>query len=362
MKNYNTKYSLLIFILITFLATAGCGNSEEKKTVNQPPAVGTSQAPAPAPVLTPTPEVLPVIDNAKQAAMKDAVVSVDGNVLTKAELEKNVKAKLKTFKGKIPDDKIKEARANIKKQLVDEFIMRNLLAREVERKKITVNDKEIQAMMEQIKSSLPPEKKLETFLKENKISKEQIVLGIKINKLVKKEAGNKAKPSQKEISKFYEANKDKFVIPENAHVRHILIAFAEGDDDKVKADKKVKIENLRKQIVDGADFAEVARKNSDCPSKENGGDLGMVRKGQTVKPFEDAAFSQKINDIGPVITTEYGYHIIQVLGINQPKTMALEEVKEKISSYLEQQKQREIFSAILEKLRKNAKIEVYEKL
>lgn len=359
MKSNITKYSLLIFIIITFFAMAGCGNSEEKKTTtNQPPAVVTNQAPA----ITPIPDILPVIDNSKQAAMKDVAVSVDGNVLMKPELEKNVKEKLKAFNGKIPAEKIKEAQANIKKQMIDEFIMRNLLTREVERRKITANDKEVKAMMEQIKSTLPPDQKLETFLKENKISKGQIALGIKINKLVKLEAGNKAKPTQKEISKFYNENKDKFIVPENAHVRHILIAFKEGDSDKIKEEKKLKIEDLRKQIVDGADFAEIARKNSDCPSKENGGDLGMVRKGQTVKPFEDAAFSQKLNDIGPVITTEYGYHVIQVLGINPPKTMSLEDVKVKISAYLEQQKQREIFSALLEKLRKNAKIEIYEKL
>ncbi len=79
-----------------------------------------------------------------------------------------------------------------------------------------------------------------------------------------------------------------------------------------------------------------------------------------VKPFEDAAFSQEINAIGPVVTTEYGYHVIQVLARNPQKTMPLEEVKGKISSYLEQQKQTEIFNALLKKLREKAKIVVYE--
>ena len=127
------------------------------------------------------------------------------------------------------------------------------------------------------------------------------------------ETGDKAKPTQKEISKFYNDNRDKFIDPESVHVRHILVAIKKGDNDKVKAEKKEKIENLRKQLLNGGDFAEVARKNSDCPSKEEGGDLNFIRRGQTVKPFEDAAFSQEKNVIGPVITTEYGYHIIQVL-------------------------------------------------
>lgn len=343
-------------ILIAFLTISACSNNEEKKTVNQTPVAGTNQIQPFAVATSLPPEPVPPEPNTG-----DKAVSVDGNILKKSALDAAVKEKLKAYKGSIPAAKMKAAQARIKKQMIDEFIVRNLLTKEVEKRKIVVTDKEIKAYMEQIKSNLEPGEKLETFMKENNISKEHIALGIKVSKLVKQEAGNKAKPTPKEISKFYEENKDKFVIPAGVHVRHILIAFAEGDDEKAKAEKKAKIEGLRKQIVGGADFAELARKNSDCPSKENGGDLGIIRKGQTVKPFEDAAFSQKINSVGPVVATEYGYHIIQVLGTNQQKTAPLEEVKEKISNYLEQQKQTSVFNALLKKMRDNAKIEIYEK-
>ena len=136
----------------------------------------------------------------------------------------------------------------------------------------------------------------------------------------------------------------------------ILIAIKEKDDDKTKAEKKTKIENLRQQIIGGASFAEVAKKNSDCPSKESGGDLGTITRGQTVKPFEDAAFSQKIKVVGPVISTDFGYHIIEVLERNPEKKVALNEVKEKISEYLEQQKQTEAFAALMDRLRSKAEI------
>jgi len=100
----------------------------------------------------------------------------------------------------------------------------------------------------------------------------------------------------------------------------------------------------------------VAKKNSDCPSKESGGDLGTITRGQTVKPFEDAAFSQKIKVVGPVISTDFGYHIIEVLERNPEKKVALNEVKEKISEYLEQQKQTEAFAALMDRLRSKAEI------
>jgi peptidyl-prolyl cis-trans isomerase C len=345
MKNKITKNLFLLSILVAIVFMASCGNSEEKKKEVLNPAATNTQA---------------VATDAKTTDSNDVAVSVDGSILKKSEVEKEVKEKLDIYKDKIPADKVKEVQASVKKQIIEDYVMRTLMVNEVQKRKIAITDKELKEATDQIKANLPPDKKLEDFLKENKIKNEDIALGIKVRKMIVLDLGKKAKPTQKEISKFYEGNKDKFIVPESVHVRHILVAFAEGDDDKVKDEKKTKIEGLRKKLVEGADFAETAKNNSDCPSKENGGDLGLIKKGQTVKPFEDAAFSQGKNVIGPIVTTEYGHHIIQVLEHNQPKTVSLEEAKAKIASYLEQQKQSETFNALLKKLREKAKIVIYE--
>jgi peptidyl-prolyl cis-trans isomerase C len=352
MKSITDKSWIAIFVLFAFVS--GCSNGEKKKDTTVP-IVGTNQIQPVDSGSLAAGDAKDVI--AKQAEPNDIAVSVDGNILRKSELEKNIEESLTIFKDKIPAGKEQEARENLKKRLMDKFIMRTLLIKEVEKRKIAVSDKEINGEIDKIKANLPPDKKVDEFLKENKISKEDIALGIKVEKLLQGELGKKAKPTQKEISKFYNENIDKFFrIPENVHVRHILVTIDKGDDDKVKAEKKDKIENLRKQILDGADFTEVARKNSDCPSKEKGGDLGNITKGQTVEPFEKAAFSQEKNVIGPVITTDYGYHVIQVLDRNPKKTIALNEVKSKISAYLEQQKKTEAFASLIKKLQENAKI------
>lgn len=355
MKKITDKSWIAIFVLLAFVS--GCGNKEKKKDAAVP-IVGTNQI---QPVNSESPAAGGAKDVvAKQAEANDIAVSVDGNILKQSELEKNIRERLTILKNNIPADKQKEARENIKKQLVDEFIVRTLLIKEVKKRKIAASNKEIKSETDKIKTNLPADKKVDEFLKENKISKEDIALGIKVEKLLKLELGKKAKPTQKEISKFYSDNTDKFTVPENVHVRHILVTIDKGDDDKVKTEKKDKIEKLRKQVLDGADFAEVARKNSDCPSKEKGGDLGNITRGKTVKPFEDAAFSQEKNVIGPVIATDYGYHVIQVLSHNPKKTIALDEVKSKISAYLEQQKKTEAIIFIMKKLQENAKIVVYQ--
>ena len=357
MKNIINKSRIAIFVLFIFVLVSGCGNNDKNKKESPALAVGTNQIqPAVSGSFASSAEPNVV---AEQAAATDIAVSVDGKIMKKSELEGDVKDRIKMLKGKIPADKQKEFRENVKKSLVNNFIMKTLLIDEMAKKKIEVSDQEIKVFTDKIKASLPPNKTLDEFLKANKVSKEEIVFGAKVAKFANMEIGIKAKPTQKEISKFYKDNSEKFVAPESVHVRHILVAVNKGDSDKIKADKKEKIENLRKQLLKGDDFAELARKNSDCPSKETGGDLNFIRKGQTVKPFEDAAFSQEKNVIGPVITTEFGYHIIQVLDRKPAKTIALDEVKDKISAYLAQQEQSKAFADILKKLKENAKIIVY---
>ena len=358
MKNTINRSWIAIFVIFIFVLVSGCGNNDKNKKESLAPAIGTNQI-QPAVSGSSVSSAAPALVD-KQAETKDIAVSVDGKILKKSELENNIKEKIKILKDKVPAEKQQELRENIKKRLINEFVMRTLLIDEMAKKKIEVSDQEIKIATDKIKASLPPNKKLDEFLKENKLSKEDIVLGVKVEKFVNLQIGKKAKPTQKEISKFYNDNHDKlFIAPESVHVRHILVAINKGDNDKIKAEKKGKIENLRKQLLKGDDFAEVARKNSDCPSKEVGGDLNFIKRGQTVKPFEDAAFSQEKNVIGPVITTEYGYHIIQVLERKPAKTIAFDEVKNKISAYLEQQNQSKAFNSILQKLKENAKIAIY---
>lgn len=81
---------------------------------------------------------------------------------------------------------------------------------------------------------------------------------------------------------------------------HILV------EDESKANE------LKKEIEDGAEFAEVAKKNSKCPSGESGGDLGFFGKGMMVKEFEDAAFSLEVGQVSEPVKTQFGYHLIIV--------------------------------------------------
>jgi parvulin-like peptidyl-prolyl isomerase len=105
---------------------------------------------------------------------------------------------------------------------------------------------------------------------------------------------------------------DSFRTPERVKVRHILL-MTQNKSDAEKQAALTKAQDLLKQVKAGADFGELAKKNSQDPgSAQNGGDLGFIVRGQTVAPFEKFAFSAKPKEISDLVTTEYGYHIIQV--------------------------------------------------
>ncbi|MGA2881034.1 MAG: peptidylprolyl isomerase [Bryobacteraceae bacterium] len=140
-----------------------------------------------------------------------------------------------------------------------------------------------------------------------------------------------------QVQDYYNAHKDEYRTPERVHARHILLSIANKPKDEVPK-IQAQAEALLKQIKGGADFADLAKKNSQDPgSAQKGGDLGWVSRGQMVKNFEDAVFTLKPNEISNVVTTEYGFHIIQVLEKQPAHLQTLDEVKPAILATLKNQ-------------------------
>ena len=88
--------------------------------------------------------------------------------------------------------------------------------------------------------------------------------------------------------------------------------MAKASARNILVETKEACEKIKAKILGGADFAEMARQHSEGPSSDNGGDLGRFQRGRMVPAFEEAAFSQEVDAIGPLVETQFGYHIIKV--------------------------------------------------
>ena len=125
--------------------------------------------------------------------------------------------------------------------------------------------------------------------------------------------------------------------------------------------KRKQAEDLLKRIRGGADFAALAKQYSEDPgSKDNGGELPAFPRGQMVPEFEAAAFSLTNNQVSDVVTTTYGYHIIKLIGKTPAKKVAYATVAAKIKDYLTQQKTEKLAPAYLDKLKKDADVQILD--
>jgi peptidyl-prolyl cis-trans isomerase SurA len=119
--------------------------------------------------------------------------------------------------------------------------------------------------------------------------------------------------TRSEVKEFYKTYKDSLpVLPMMAKVRHLQVPIKPGAAAKEKT--KSFLSELRSQIVDGvSSFSDIAKTHSLDPSKNNGGELGWVKRGSLVKSFETAAFTIELGEISDPIETEFGYHILETL-------------------------------------------------
>jgi peptidyl-prolyl cis-trans isomerase D len=140
---------------------------------------------------------------------------------------------------------------------------------------------------------------------------------------------SEVKPTEPELRKLYEASKESYRRPASAHVLHILVKVDPGATQEADIAARAKAQSLIQQLRGGADFATLARANSEDPSSSgNGGDMGWVNMGQTVEPFERAIFSIPLNQISdPIRSTEYGYHIVKVVERRDSTVQPFEEAR-----------------------------------
>lgn len=138
------------------------------------------------------------------------------------------------------------------------------------------------------------------------------------------------KVTEKEIESFYEYNIAAYSHPKEVKARHILFKVDPKASKETDEEVRKKAEGILARVRKGEDFAKLAAQYSDCPSKSKGGDLGYFAKGQMVPAFEEAAFNLKKGEIGELVKTPFGYHIIQVEDIKEPYTQTLDEVRDEI--------------------------------
>lgn len=209
----------------------------------------------------------------------------------------------------------------LKRQTLENLVTQKVLLVEARQETIKVDDGQVDQLLDQQMQAL-----LQRFGSEEKLAdyfgqpvskirrsyREEIVNSLMINNLQQQKFGN-VKVTRREVEEFYRTHKDSLPeLRESVNISHILVEIKPGIEADHRAYEKAK--EIRQRILNGEDFATLARTYSQDPgSASRGGELGFMSRGDFVQEFEEAAFALEPGQISEVVKTRFGYHIIQCL-------------------------------------------------
>lgn len=304
--------------------------------------------------------ILPV--SIKAEPVNDKVAIVNGTVVTKDEYERE----FTRYRDQITSQGIKindTDMPQIKSQIIDNIIGMLLVYQNSIEKGIIADQAAIDNEWTQLKGRYPDDKEFQKELDGLKLTeqviKDQIKKGLTIEKFINQTFVEKTEIPENEAKAYYDGNPDKFVKPESVRASHILIKVEEKADEAQKKAARTEIEKIQAKVKAGEDFAALAKEFSQCPSAENGGDLGVFTRGQMVEPFEKAAFSLTEGTVSEIVETQFGYHLIKVTEKHDADKYSFDEIKVKLIQYLKDNKIKNDVSNLVKGLREKAKVEIF---
>ena len=252
-------------------------------------------------------------------------------------------------------EEVKKNLPKLEEKALEQAVGAKLLLDQAAKLDVPVSAADVDAEVAKVVAQVGGEDNYRKALAAQGVTEEQfrkeIEKGAKVNKLVEQACSSVAEPTDDEVAAFYAAHRDEYVAPEQVLCQHILVKGS-GDAalDKIKA--------IRERIVEeGADFAEEAKKHSDCPSGAQGGSLGWFGRGMMVPEFDKAAFEMKKGEVSGVIATQFGYHIIYKADHRGGGRQTLVDVHDQVRDLLRHEARGRAMDAYVAELREKAKVE-----
>ena len=255
-------------------------------------------------------------------------------------------------------DEVKKNLPKLEEKALEQAIGARLLLERALQLDVPVTAEEVDAEVAKVVTQLGGEENYRKALEAQHVTeiqfRQELEKGAKANKLIAQACSEVPEPTEDAVAAFFEQHKQEFVMPPQVLCQHILV---KGSDDAALD----KIKAIRERIVSGeADFAEEAKKNSDCPSGQQGGSLGWFGRGMMVPEFDKAAFEMKKGEVSGIVTTQFGYHIIYKADERGGGAQTLVDVHDQIKDLLRHEARGRAMDAFVAELRQAAKIEYRE--
>jgi len=270
-----------------------------------------------------------------EAVVDRVVAVVNEEVITLSEVDRMIGPFLK--EAVRAEDRLerKEQLNRVRRQALDTLIEEKLMDYEIKKAGIKVTPREVEAIIDDIKKqNKATQEDLERALANEGITfekyKTQIEQRVLRTKLVQWSVKVEPKASEKQLRDFYEQNVERYRTPETFRPAHVLFVIPkEAPPEKVQEVRK-KCQEVLDRIRKGEDFGEMALLYSQDPSAKDRGDLGYFKKGELLPAFEKELNRLRVGEVGGIIRTEFGFHLITLLDRKGGTPMPFEEAKGRI--------------------------------
>lgn len=291
--------------------------------------------------------------SARAEVIEEIVAWVGGEIITRSqmlEVEEEMIADLYSrFTGEELDRQVKEARATLLQQLVDQKIL-YLRAKNL----FDIDSMEgiiLEYWMEQQK--IETEEELEKLLAQEGLTldrfKKRLMERFAPEEVLRLEVGSRVSVGDPEVEQYYNENRDQFKVEAEITLREIVLLAEEGSDREALRRKAGELRELA--LAPDADFEALAKEHSQAGTKESGGILGPLKRSEISDSLAEVAFALSDGEIGEVLDMPYGFHIVKVETRKDEYIRSVDDVREQLRTFLENKKYFDSLQAFLEKAR-----------
>ncbi len=295
-----------------------------------------------------------------QAQVVNKVVAVVNNeIITQHDVDQLLAVlyaqQVQEYKG----DELLERMEDSKKDILKRMIEDKLILSRAREMGVNVSEDDVDAKLELIKSGFPSEEAFQKTMQMQGITVSDLKARyrdqIMMKKIINFEIKSKVSVLPSEIAEYYEKHREEFKQDEKYRVRHILI---KAEDDVGFELARVEAQDIYDKLMDGQDFAEIAKKYSHGPNKEQGGDMGYIGRGEMLEELDRVIFELREGEFSSPVKSRVGYHIFKVEKIKHSGYFSLEDVKVGIEQVIFQKKLKEKLDEWLVELRTGAYISI----
>jgi len=292
------------------------------------------------------------------------VIRVGDRIVTRSQYQRRLRDGYTEIEQTAPAAQVAQKKAEFKKGLTDELVAELLIKDRADRLNLTVAPDEVQDAVKRMKEQygIKTDEQFETSLKQSNMTRAEMEARMKDTILSNKVFGRELRPREEmtdtELRKRYDIEKERYRLPERAHLREIVIL---RPDSAAQVDKaRAHAEELAVQARSSADFALLAKTSSEAATKDKGGDLGEVKRGELLPELDKAVFNATSGSVLGPIESKTAWHIIKIEQRLPSEVPAFESLKDKLRKDASDETFQRDYKAYIDSLRKDAFIQVFE--